>query len=105
MRLAAVLAVLALAVPATASARVPLTKRTARAEGLRFVAPFMDMLDVDRTVTARMVPPRECQRVSARTVTCRFTVYLEADARTVTGTLRVHRQRDGLLGFLLPWVT
>lgn len=102
MRFLLLAAAMALVIAPAAEARVPLSKRTARAQGLRFVTPYVDMLDLERTVATRMVPARECSRVSPRTVTCRFSAWLEAEQRTVTGWVRVHRQRDGLLGFLLP---
>jgi hypothetical protein len=63
----------------------------------------VDLLDVDRTVTAHMVRPGLCHRVSARTVECSFWAYLVASHKLASGKLRVHLQRDGLLGFLLPW--
>jgi hypothetical protein len=97
----AVLLVLTLSAPA--DARQPLSKREARREALRFVQPFVDLLDLERTVTTRMVPPHECRRRSRYTVSCRFTAHLEAENRSVGGSVRVHRQRDGLLGFRLPW--
>jgi hypothetical protein len=45
-----------------------------------------------------MVPPRECRRISHVTVRCRFTARLYT-GRVVRSYVRVHRQRDGLLGF------
>jgi hypothetical protein len=83
---------------APADARHHLTKRHAQSTGLRFVAPFVDLLDVDRTVPTRIVPPRECRRISHVTVRCRFTARLYT-GRVVRSFVRVHRQRDGLLGF------
>jgi hypothetical protein len=100
----ATLAALALAAlltfPAQAAAG-PLTKRDAHRHGLRFVAPFVDMLDLERTVTVRMVRPRDCKRLTRATVKCRFHARL-ADGRTVRSHVRVHRQRDGLIGFRMP---
>jgi hypothetical protein len=97
-------ALLALVLVPAGAAAAPhrLSKREARAEGLRFVAPFVDMLDLDRTVATRMVPPRRCRRVSAQTVTCRFASSRLVDGRVVRSWVRVHRQRDGLLGFRTP---
>lgn len=102
MKIALLTAALLLVAAPAAEARVPLTKREARKEGLRFAAPFVDLLDIDRGVKTKMVPPRKCKRVSPRTVTCGFSARL-ADGRAPKGTLRIHRQRDGLLGFLFPW--
>lgn len=81
-----------------------LYKRQARAEALRFTAPFVDMTDIYSTVTTRMAPPRKCHRVSAQTVVCRFGGYRDA-YRVLSGSVRVHLQRDGLLGFLLDMPT
>jgi hypothetical protein len=98
-----VLAVLLLALaPATASAGF-LSKTEARAEGLKFVTPIGDLLEIGVTNRVRMVPPRECRRISRVTVTCGFTVEIVSEPRVVRGSLRIRRQRDGLLGFLLPW--
>jgi len=94
-----VAACLLLAAPADAR-RQRLWKRDAQPAALRFVAPFVDMLDLTRTVETHMVPPRKCHRVSRLTVRCRFRAYL-ADRRTVVSSVTVHRQRDGLLGFRL----
>jgi hypothetical protein len=81
-----------------------LSKRHARHEALAFTAPFVDLLDVDQTVTTEMVPARKCRRVSARTVACSFVARFP-DGSTLHGAVRVHLQRDGLLGFLLPgWI-
>jgi hypothetical protein len=41
---------------------------------------------------------RECRRISHVTVRCRFTARLYT-GRVVRSFVRVHRQRDGLLGF------
>lgn len=95
------LAVLALAPIAHADTRYPLSKNQARTHGLRFVRPFVDLLDLDRHVATRMDPPRKCMRLSRFTVTCRFTAEL-ADGRAIRSRVRVHRQRDGLLGFWMP---
>lgn len=78
-----------------------LTKRHARAEGLRFIAPFVDLLDVDRHVGTHMQPPRRCARLSRRTVVCHFSATL-ADGRVIRSRVRVHLQADGLLGFKTP---
>jgi hypothetical protein len=89
--------------PASAH-RVPLTKRQAHAAGLKFVEPFVDMLDVTKpSIATYMDPPSMCERISRRTVGCYFWAYLEAERRIVSGNLRIHRQRDGLIGILLPW--
>lgn len=93
---AALLLALVSAAPAAASEQLP--KRTARAEALRFITPFVDMLDVDHTVTADMVPARKCQRVTRSTVRCRFTATINT-GQVIRSHVTVHRQRDGLLGF------
>lgn len=103
MRTVLIALVLVLAMPAVADARLPLTKETARSQGYKFTAPFVDLLDVNRTVETHMVRPGLCHRVSARTVECYFWAYLVATHKLVGGNLRIHRQRDGLLGFLLPF--
>lgn len=101
--LAALLSILA-AQPASAHHRVPLTKRQAYAAGLKFVDPVVDMLDVTKpSIATHMDHPSSCERVNRRTVDCYFWAYLEAEQRTVSGNLRMHRQRDGLIGILLPW--
>jgi hypothetical protein len=99
--LAVGMALVLLAVAAPAEARPALLKREARHEALQFVAPFVDLLDVDRTIPTWMVQPRKCRRDDRRTVTCRFTAYLPAERRAVRGSVRIHLQRDGLLGFLI----
>lgn len=88
---------LCLTLAAPAGARGHLSKRHARAQALGFIAPFVDLLDINRTIPTRMVPPRECRRISHVTIRCRFTAVV--DGRRVRSWVRVHRQRDGLLGF------
>lgn len=106
MKKAAALGLLvALVGAAPAEAKQPwLSKREARAEAFRFTAPFVDLLDVNRTIETRMVPPRKCRRVSRRTVQCRFYGY-GGPGDITRGSVRVHLQDDGLLGFLLDMPT
>lgn len=100
--LAAVLALIC-ASPAEARQYTHLSKPHARAAGYKFVAPFVDLLDIQRTVQTHMVRPGLCHRVSARTISCYFWAYLVGTHELVDGSLRVHLQRDGLLGFLIPF--
>jgi hypothetical protein len=67
----------------------------------RFVAPFVDLLDVNATVRPRMVRAALCHRVDGRTVQCSFSAHIRTNGKTMHSIVRVHRQRDGLLGFLL----
>jgi hypothetical protein len=97
------LCLFALAVCPAADARAPLSKRHARAEALQFVAPIVDMLDVDQYNPTRMVPARDCRRLDRETVRCRFAAYYIAEGMTVRGWVRVQRLPNGLLGFLIPW--
>lgn len=79
-----------------------LTRRVARLCAYNFAAAANDLLDVNRTVYTFMVPPSNCLRVNRVTVACHFAAYLAGSGKTFRGRLRVHLQRDGLLGFLLP---
>jgi hypothetical protein len=81
----------------SASARGHVTRRAGRAQAVALVSPFVDLMDVHRTVRPVMAPARECLQVNRSTVACRFAVVL--GGRTVRGRVVVHRQRDGLLGF------
>ena len=83
--------------PAPADAR-GLSKREARAEALRFVTPYVDLLDVRRTITPIMEQPRDCRRLPVARVRCQFKAYMH-DGREVQSWVTVRRQRDGLLGF------
>jgi hypothetical protein len=91
---------LCLSATATADAH-RLTKHRARAEGLAFAAPFVDMLDMSRAVKTRMVRARDCRRIDRLTVRCRFHADL-ADGRRIKSFVRVHRQKDGLFGVYMP---
>lgn len=102
MRIALSAVILALLAPAVADARMPLTKSTAHHEALRMANLWVPMVDVNYYVKPHMVRAGLCHRVSPRTVTCRFHAYLQ-DGRKIGGAMRVHRQRDGLLGVLLPF--
>jgi hypothetical protein len=98
MRRVAITALLVLATAPAAEARGVLTKRGARTEALRFITPFVGMLDETEDPRPRMEPPRRCTRVSHVTVRCEFTTKLRT-GRTLHDHVTVHRQRDGLLGF------
>jgi hypothetical protein len=100
--LAVIIGLLLAAAPAQAQSH-HISKQHARSAGYRFLAPVVDLLDVNRTVDTHMARPGLCHRVSARTVDCHFWAYLVASHTLASGKLRVHLQRDGLLGFLLPW--
>lgn len=96
-------ALLALATPAQAGATSPwLSKRDARENGFAYADSFADMLDPYATVHAKMVPPRKCHRLDRVTVTCRYHVDLISEKRTVSSHVRVHLQKDGFFGILMP---
>lgn len=94
------LLVLALAAPAHASPL--LTKRRAQHETVYF-ANITAGLDPAPGVTVHVVAPSKCHRRDHATVLCWFSVHLVSEPRSVNGFMRIHRQRDGLIGYKLPW--
>lgn len=92
---------LTLVLTASAQAKSSLSKQTARAEGLQFIAPFVDLMDVERTIRPIMEQPADCRRLRRATIRCQFKAYIHGD-REVQSWVTVRRQPDGLLGFDLP---
>lgn len=82
-----------------------LSKRCAQRDTVHYaglVAPLLDTAPTDPKLTVS--PPRRCHRRDNTTVLCWFSVRLVSEPRTVTGFMRVHLQRDGVLGYQIPWV-
>lgn len=98
-RIAAV-AALALIIAAPAEAADFLSKRDARAEALRYAAPFVDMLDPNAAVRTHMEAPRFCRRLNRVTVRCDY--WAKVGDRIVRSTVTVRLQKNGLYGHLLP---
>lgn len=86
------------------SADAHLTKRHARAGAARYLGSMVWALDEAQSGERLHVrPPRFCRRLTPEKVACQFSVRLVSEPKTLRGSLVVHHQRDGLLGFLLPW--
>lgn len=102
--LAAILtAGLLMSVPATASATTTrLSKTSARDGTIYYMGKIGPLLDPNG-VAVHVRPAPACHRINRVTVSCPFSVRLTSQPRTVTGSLRVHLQPDGLLGYALPW--
>ena len=86
---------------APVEARPKLSKQAARSEGLRFVEPFVDMLDMERKVGTEMEAARHCRRMNRVTVRCQFRATLYT-GHVVRSHVTVRLQKDGLIGFKLP---
>lgn len=100
--IAAAVTMLAFASASTAHAAT-LTKRDARAGASSFMSKVIwsfDRAQTGETFHVRNAP--RCIRISKSTVTCPTSVRLTTGAR-LYGLVRVHRNRQGLLGVLLPW--
>lgn len=105
MRSALLVAVLGLLllIPARADAH-SLTKRDARAGTIKFmgkVAWAFDEAQAGERVHVR--PAWRCRRISHVTVACPVVLRLPTNRTVLRGYIRVHRTRQGLLGYLLPW--
>lgn len=100
---ALIAAALSLVVVSPANAH-QLSKRHARASAVRYLESVVWSLDEAQSGEKLHVrPARFCKRVSHEKVSCPFSVRLVTEPRTVRGALVIHHQRDGLLGYLLPW--
>jgi hypothetical protein len=65
--------------------------------------PLLDLPEAASRVTVHVVAPSKCHRRNRSTVLCWLSVHLASVPETRTGFMRVHLQRNGQLGYLLPW--
>jgi hypothetical protein len=83
-----------------------LSKRTAQYGTVWFagsVGPLLDVPEYADGVTVHVVAPSRCHRRTRTRVRCWFSVHLASQPVVRTGFMSVHLQRDGLLGYKLPW--
>lgn len=113
MKIAALTIVLFLSLSAAAQATPRwaqdggwLSKREAQRGVTRFagqIGPLLDTPEASNLVTVRVVAAPKCHRRNHATVLCWFTVHLASQPTTRTGFMVAHLQRNGFVGYKLPW--
>lgn len=104
--LLAVLAVPAQATPRWAQDGGWLPRRDAQAQATQFIGqigPLLDTPGASERVTEHVAAPSECHRRNHATVLCWFSVHLASRPIALRGFMRLHLQRNGLIGCKLPW--